>query len=152
MPYRELTPETKLAAVREVWGRGGRVAVVARKYGVSRVSLYRWTALAEGTMREALAEGPGPRRQADLSRLEEENAALRRYLVRLAVQARAAGVQVEPPGEEWEPPPAACPRCGSRKMWRDGFYAAKEGRRQRYECSSCHLVVYQGGSTRADEW
>ena len=143
MGYRELLPQEKLAAVKEAWSLRRGIAGVARKYNVSRPSLYHWLKLADEVLLEALNERPGRKPKPSMEKLQAQVDLLQRQLVEVLEGSHDSTISVAISPHQSGPRPASCPSCGSSRIWRYGSWPTKrEGARQRFICADCRQSLY----------
>jgi len=137
MSYRNITPEKKVQVVKDAWA-SKNIAQVAKKYGVTRDSIYSWMKQAERAMQDHFfRQHPG---KSPVS-LQEENRVLREQIKGLSKVYHKIAQGREPIPLTEKPP--ACPKCGSLRVRKSGqVYTKRYGFRQRYSCNNCTHSVY----------
>ena len=139
MPYKEVPVETKINVVKDYFS-GMKVAHIARKYKVSRDSVYTWKNVAINSMRKTLKSY-----QTDtvndlknqLILLEEkynklsEDYKLLSQKSQLKVSSNASN----------EVRPNQCPECSGNNVVKNGCYETKNGINQRFKCKDCNKRI-----------
>ncbi len=146
MPYREVDTGIKMEILKQYWSNDSKVTSIARKYGVSRESIYTWAKEAEKTIQDLFNKArPGPALD-EHEKLVIENRRLKQQLQdmseeyqRLSQNSQLRPAKLRTGGEVR---PGVCPSCSHDKVWRNGFYSTNEGLTQRFSCAKCRASVY----------
>jgi transposase-like protein len=134
MSYVHIEPATKLVAVRQYW-QTGNLTRTARKFGVSRTTLYEWVRVAETHLAHAFELAKPGKRTATLS---EQTQTLQTQLAQV-LDAYHTLSQRSPLSAAV----ARCPRCHGTALLRNGRVRTKRhGVRQRLWCRPCNRSVY----------
>jgi len=146
MPYREVDTETKLDILKQYWSKDRKVTDLAKRYRVSRESIYTWAREAEQILKDQFDKkrpGPGLNEQ---DALLQENQQLKQQLQHLSedYQRLSQHSQLKPARLRTggEVRPGACPSCGHEKVWCNGSYSTRQGQTQRFTCAKCSESVY----------
>lgn len=137
MSYVSISPSLKVKAVKLYW-QTNNLSATAEEFNISRATLYEWIRLAEENLEKIfLASKPGKRTVTT----EQENQKLRDQL-RDVTDAYHKLSQSQPSPRP-PSPVAACPRCGSVNLVRNGrVFTKRDGLRQRLWCRPCRLSIY----------
>jgi len=132
--------------LKQYWSKDSKVISIARKYDVSRESIYTWAKEAEKTIQDLFNKTrPGPALD-EHEKLVIENRRLKQQLQDMSeeYQRLSQNTQLRPAKlrTEGEVRPGVCPSCGHEKVWRNGFYSTHEGLTQRFSCANCRASVY----------
>ncbi|MEW5921503.1 MAG: transposase [Bacillota bacterium] len=146
MPYREVDADTKVEILKQYWSEDSKVMGLAKKYGVSRESIYVWAREAERTIKDLFnKKRPGPVLD-DQAKLIAENKQLKQQLQDMSYdyQRLSQNSQLKPANLRTggEIRPGVCPTCGHDKVWRNGFFSTSQGITQRFCCAKCKAKVY----------
>jgi transposase-like protein len=146
MPYREVDANTKVEILKQYWSEDSKVMSLAKKYGVSRESIYVWAREAEKTIKDLFnKKRPGPVLD-DQAKLIAENKQLKQQLqdVSYNYQRLSQYTQLKPANLRTggEIRPGVCPSCGHDKVWRNGSFSTSQGITQRFCCAKCKAKVY----------
>lgn len=146
MPYREVDTDTKMEILKQYWSKDTKVMSLAKKYGVSRESIYVWAREAEKTIRDLFEKKrPGPVLD-EQAKLIAENEQLKQQLqdVSYEYQVLSQYSQLKPTKVRsgGEVRPGVCPTCGHDKVWRNGSFSTSQGITQRFSCAKCKAKVY----------
>lgn len=135
MSFVQITPATKLAAVKLYW-QTGNVKKCADEYGVSRNTLYDWVHLAEQHLESLFLESTPGRKPVTLA---EQKEALQSQLDHVLDIYHNLSQSPRPLAQDL----ARCPKCHSTTLLRNGRVRSKRhGLLQRLWCRQCNASVY----------
>jgi transposase-like protein len=135
MSFVQITPATKLAAVKLYW-QTGNVKKCADEYGVARNTLYDWVHLAEQHLESLFLESTPGRKPVTLA---EQKEALQSQLDHVLDVYHNLSQSPRPLAQDL----ARCPKCHSTTLLRNGRVRSKRhGLLQRLWCRQCNASVY----------
>jgi len=140
MPYQEVSLDTKIAVVKDYFS-GMKVTDIARKYNVSRDSVYTWKDNALAAIKQALKaynSNEANRLKSELEKLKNKYQRLSEEYEQLSQESQIS-VSTDPDNETR---PTQCPECSGNHIVKNGSYEVKEGINQRFRCETCNKEVY----------
>lgn len=140
MPYKEVSLDTKIDVIKDFLA-GMKVAHIARKYDVSRDSVYTWKNIALDSMENALQTyqtDEVDQLKSKLAKLEDEYQKLSEEYEELSQQTQLT-VSTTP---SQEVRPSQCPDCASENIIKNGSYETKAGVKQRFRCKDCNKRIF----------
>lgn len=140
MAYQDVDLETKMSIVQE-YQSGEKITKIAKKYGVSRQSIYNWRDDAIEAMKKALV----PYKTDEVKLLQERINQLEKEIELLSNKYNklTQETQVEVTSTpSLEPRPTNCPECSSSSVIKNGTYQTKAGTKQRFRCKDCDNRTY----------
>jgi len=150
MPYIDVSKEVKFAIFKEHLA-GTKLAPLARKYNVSRASVYLWLNAATQAVFESFEpdkRGPKFKKLAP----ETEVIKLRSQIVKLneqldALLQKPQDLTLSQKAQIRSVRPTQCQHCGCKTIWLHGNYKAKNQsgksiRVYRFRCHDCRRRVY----------
>lgn len=141
MAYRSIESRFKLEVIKNFWITSN-ISQTAKKYGVSRNTIYEWTKFAEETLLAEFVNLTPGKRTIDLA---QENKKLKERLNELLdgyhKLSQKGGVQNTIPSKVV----LSCSKCESEHVRKNGrVYTKSHGLRQRVSCRICSFSVYVG--------
>lgn len=156
MAFQDIPVEAKVKAVCAVIG-GQKIQPTARRYGITRPSLYVWVGRTQEAIEEALRpykRGPKFKKSKidpNIKRIGKLNDLLQRHQARIRELEEIIASKEK---EEEDPKPEKCNRCGCRKIYKNGTFKVrpkrffdllklnKEVAVQKFICAHCGQSLY----------
>lgn len=150
MAYIDVSKETKFSIFKEHLA-GERQTALARKYHVSRASIYLWVDAATQAVFEAFEpdkRGPKFKKlapEAEVIKLRSQMAKLKEQLDALLQSPQS--IPLSQKAQIRSIRPKKCQHCGGETIWLHGNYSAKDQsgksiRVYRFRCRDCRRRVY----------
>lgn len=138
MAFKKIDAQEKLSLVKEYWTKDN-IALISKKSGISRTSLYTWIKQAENAVLKTFQQNrPGPQLQS----LETENKILKEKLEILSNICHNKSQENHLAKTE-EIPLSACPECGQNHWRKNGTtHTKKRGVAQRFSCLECSFSIF----------
>ena len=157
MAFQDIPVEAKVKAVCTIIGGGEKIQPTAKRYGITRPSLYAWVERAQQAIEEALKpykRGPKftkPKVDPNVKKIEKLNELLQRHQAQIRELEEIVASR-----EKEEPKPEKCDRCGCQKIYKNGTFKIrpkrffdllklnkeKEVSVQKFICACCGQSLY----------